>query len=189
MAGRAGAPDDSELVRRCLEGRRDAFDALMARHYRGVYDLAYRMLGNAQDAADLTQEIFLRVYARLHTFRQGKSFLAWVRRIAANRCIDHLRRRRAPDASLEQRLESGVQHADTTPGGSPADALQMAEDSRRVLAAVQRLPAKQRAVLVLRHIQGMTLQEIADTLRVPVGTVKTLLFRGRHAVRGMVGDL
>ena len=189
MAAKAGAPDDSELVRRCLDGRRDAFDALMARHYRGVYNLVYRMLGNAQDASDLTQEIFLRIYTRLHTFQQGRSFLTWVRRVAANLCIDHLRRGRIPDASLDQRLESGAQHADTSAGGSPADALQMAENSRRVLAAVQRLPARQRAVLVLRHIEGMKLQEIADTLRAPLGTVKTLLFRGRQAVREMVGDL
>jgi RNA polymerase sigma-70 factor (ECF subfamily) len=72
---------------------------------------------------------------------------------------------------------------------SPEEELEMAEDSRRVLAAVQQLPGKQRAVLVLRHIEGLKVEEIAETLGMPTGTVKTMLFRGRRAVRKMVGDL
>jgi RNA polymerase sigma-70 factor (ECF subfamily) len=181
--------DDAALIRLCLEGEHTAFDALVARYYRGIYSIVYRMIGNAEDAADLTQESFLRVYTRLDTFRKGASFLAWARRIAVNLCIDHLRRHREQTVSLDQRLESGQQHADATPSVSPAAALEMSEDSRRVLAAVQQLPERQRAVLVLRHIEGMKIDEIARTLRMPDGTVKTLLFRGRRAVREMVGEL
>ena len=181
--------DDRELVALCLRGDREAFNALVARHYRGIYSMTYRMTGNAEDASDLTQETFLRVYTRLDTFDPEQSFLAWIRRIGTNLCIDRLRRRREPAVSLDQHLASGVQYADETPGASPAEAVEMAEDSRRVLAAVHRLPAKQRAVLVLRHVEGLKLEEIADTLRLPLGTVKTLLFRGRQAVRQMVGEL
>lgn len=146
------------------------------------------MLGNLEDAADLTQETFLRIYSRLHTYQAGRSFLAWTRRIATNLCIDHLRRPTAPSTSLEEQAEAGVQHPGS-PADSPQERLEMSEDSRRVLAAVQRLPAKQRAVLVLRHVEGLKLEEIATALRLPLGTVKTLLFRGRHAIREMVGEL
>lgn len=185
--------DDSELISLCLAGRgspadhRDAFDALVARHYRGIYNMVYRMLGNSEDAADLTQETFLRVHSRLDSFELGRSFLAWMRTIASNLCIDHLRRRGVPAVSLDERLESGVEEADRA--AALEKQVELAEDSRRVLAAVQKLPEKQRAVLVLRHVEGLKLEEIAETLRMPLGTVKTMLFRGRAAVREMVGEL
>jgi len=181
--------DEAELVRLCLAGDKDAFDALISRHYRGIHNMIYRMLGNAEDAADLTQETFLRAYTRLETFQTGRSFTAWVRRIAANVSIDHLRGRGEPAASLDERLEAGIEQADARPDSSPEHRLEVSEDSRRVLAAVQKLPAKQRMVLIMRHIEGMTLDEIAAALRWPLGTVKVNLFRGRQAVREMVGDL
>ena len=180
---------DSELVQTCLEGRTGAYDALVARHYRGIYNVIYRIVGNAEDASDLTQETFLRAYAKLGTFDPSKSFLAWIRRIATNQGIDHLRRRRTSDVSLDGQMESGLQYADTDRTQAPAEAVEMAEDSQRVLAAVQQLPAKQRAVLVLRHVEGLKLEEIATTLGLPLGTVKTLLFRGRKAIRATVGEL
>jgi RNA polymerase sigma-70 factor (ECF subfamily) len=181
--------DDDALIRLCLAGDGSAFDALVARHHRGIYNMVYRMLGNAEDASDVTQEAFLRAYTRLDTFKLGNPFLAWIRRIASNLCIDHMRRRGTPAVSLDQQMEAGTQHADTSPGASPAEAVEAAEDSRRVLEAVQQLPEQQRAVLVLRHIEGLKLSEIAETLRMPLGTVKTMLFRGRQAVREMVGEL
>ena len=183
------ARGDAELVSLCLDGRQGAFDGLVSRHHRQIYNMVYRMVGNPEDASDLTQDAFLRAYERLHTFQLDRSFLAWVRTIAANLTIDHLRRRRQPTISLDERLQSGAQHADDPPGSSPADRAVMAEDSRRVLAAVQQLPEKQRAVLILRHIEGLKLEEIADSLRMPLGTVKTMLFRGRAAVREIVGEL
>jgi RNA polymerase sigma-70 factor (ECF subfamily) len=189
MSGAQVPSDDAELVRLCLEGDRTAFDSLVARHYRGIYNMVYRMLGNAEDALDLTQETFLRVYTRLDTFQLGRPFTAWLRRIASNLCIDHLRQRPQPAVSLDEQLEAGLEQADDSPGASPPDRLEMAEDSRRVLAAVQRLPAKQRAVLIMRHVDGMSLEEIAAALGWPLGTVKVNLFRGRRAVREMVGEL
>jgi RNA polymerase sigma-70 factor (ECF subfamily) len=181
--------DDALLIARCLDGDRSAFDLLVSRHHRGIYNMLYRMLASSEDAADVTQEAFLRAYTRLHTFKHGHSFLAWLRAIASNLCIDHLRRRRSGTVSLDERLESGLEPADESPGSSPADQVTMADDSRRVLAAVQQLPEKQRAVLVLRHVEGLKLTEIATTLGMPLGTVKTMLFRGRAAVREMVGEL
>jgi len=183
------ARDDTELIRLCLDGDRSAFDSLVARHYRGIYNMIHRMLGNAEDASDLTQETFLRAYSRMETFRLGRSFLAWIRRIATNLCIDHLRGRTEPAASLDKRLDAGIEQADLDKAVSPQEQVEIAEDSRRVLAAVQKLPPRQRAVLIMRHIDGMTLEEIAATLGWPLGTVKVNLFRGRQAVRKMVSEL
>jgi len=180
--------DDAELIRLCLAGDRNAFDDLVARHYRGIYNMVFRMLGNAEDAADLTQDTFLRIYTRLHQFRLDRPFLAWARRIAANLCIDHLRRRGEPAVSLDEHAESR-QVADTASGASPAEQVESADSIRRVLSAVQQLPAKQRAVLVMRYVEGMSLEEIASALGRPLGTVKVNLFRGRQAVRKMVGEL
>lgn len=189
MLGTEVPGDDAELIQLCLEGDRTAFDQLVSRYHRGIYNMVHRMLGNAEDASDLTQETFLRAYSRLDTFRPGASFLAWIRRIAANLCIDHLRRRRQPTLSLDERLESGLEEASTRPEVSPPDALEIAEDSRRVLSAVQKLPPKQRMVLIMRHIEGLSIEEIARALRLPSGTVKVNLFRGRRAVREIVGEL
>jgi RNA polymerase sigma-70 factor (ECF subfamily) len=180
--------DDSELVRCCLNGQREAFDTLMAHHYRRVYNLTYRMLGNREDASDLTQEAFLRAYTRLGTFDQNRPFLAWLRAIAVNLCISHLRRRPTRQASLDQQLDC-LPPPLAAEASSPERRLEMTETSRRVLAAVQQLPDKQRAVMVLRHVEGLDLQEIARTLRLPLGTVKASLFRARRAVREMVGEL
>lgn len=188
---RESVRDDSDLIRLCLAGQQGAFDALVSRHYRGIYNMIYRMLGNSEDAADVTQEAFLRAYTRLDTFELGRSFPAWLKTIASNLSIDHLRKRKTQAGSavsLEERLEAGVQHEDER-AAAPDEQVVMADDSRRVLAAVHQLPEKQRAVLVLRHIEGMKLEEIAETLRMPLGTVKTMLFRGRAAVREMVGEL
>mgnify|MGYP005844886243 CR=1 FL=1 len=189
MVGTEVPHDEGDLVRLCLDGDRSAFDQLVARHHRGIYNMLYRTLGDAEDAMDLTQEAFLRAYTRLDTFQQGRSFLAWLRRIAANLCIDHLRRRGQPVASLEEREEAGMEASDDRPSASPEDSVTMAEDSRRVLAALQQLPAKQRLVLTLRHLEGMSLEQIAHALRMPLGTVKVTLFRGRHTMRKLVGEL
>lgn len=181
--------DDSELVANCLAGQRAAFDALVERHHRAIYTMLCRLLGNTEDAFDLTQDTFVRAYNKLHTFRLEQSFVAWVRTIATNLCIDHLRRRKQPPISLDERTASGQEPADESPAASPAGQYEASEEARRVLAAVQQLPEKQRAVLVLRHVEGLKLEEIAAALRMPLGTVKTMLFRGREAVRQLVGEL
>ena len=188
---RESVRDDSELIQLCLAGQQGAFDALVSRHYRGIYNMIYRMLGNSEDAADVTQEAFLRAYTRLGTFRVGRPFPAWLKTIASNLSIDHLRRKKTQGGapvSFDERVEAGVQHQDDR-ALAPDEQVVMADDSRRVLAAVQQLPEKQRAVLILRHVEGLKLNEIAETLNMPLGTVKTMLFRGREAVREMVGEL
>ncbi len=172
MRESAADPPDQELIRRFRQGDRDAFVALMARHETKVYNLAYRMLGRAEDASDATQEAFLSCFRHLGSFRGDAAFSTWLHRIAVNACFDLIRRRPAA-TSLDQEI--------TEPAAVPDHAEQAAAaaDVHRALLAI---PPDFRAVLILHELQDVPVEEIASALDVPVGTVKSRLHRGRVAL-------
>lgn len=171
LPGRGELPDD-ELVRRAREGNEGAFTELMRRHERRVYNLAYRMLGRAEDARDATQDAFLSCFRNLGSFRGDAAFSTWLHRIAANACFDILRRRPPMDP-----LEAEVREPASAP--DPADQAAGAIDVQRALLLV---PPEFRAVLVMHDAQDLALEEIAEALGVPLGTVKSRLHRGRVAL-------
>jgi RNA polymerase sigma-70 factor, ECF subfamily len=164
--------DDSELIHRFQEGNDQAFGTLMARHERRVYNLAYRMLGNSEDARDATQDAFLSCFRHLTAFRGDSAFSTWLHRIAVNACYDALRRRRDTTSLDDRPIEPGSfpDHADQTSA---------AVDIQRALGSV---PPDFRVVVVMHEIQDMPLEDIASILAVPVGTVKSRLHRGRVAL-------
>ena len=165
-------PTDPDLVHRFQQGQEQAFAVLMERHERRVYNLAYRMLGNPEDARDATQDAFLSCFRHLARFRGDSSFSTWLHRIALNACYDALRRRR-DTISLEGRS------VDPMPVADHADRAAAATDVQRALLGV---PPDFRAVLVMHELQDLPLEDIAATLGVPVGTVKSRLHRGRVAL-------
>jgi RNA polymerase sigma-70 factor (ECF subfamily) len=175
--GSSNQADDAELVRRFQGGTDQAFGDLMTRHERRVYNLAYRMLGNAEDARDVTQDAFLSCFRHLSTFRGDAAFATWLHRIAVNACYDALRRRRDTTAMDDRPLEPA-------PIPDHADQSASAIDVQRGLISV---PADFRVVLVMHEIQDMPLEEIARILEVPVGTVKSRLHRGRVALGRALG--
>ena len=172
-------PSDEDLVRRFLGGERGAFDVLIARHERRVYNLAFRMLGRRDDALDATQETFLACYRKLGGFRGKAAFTTWLHRVALNICYDSLRRRAREEPARED------SEVEPSPVADPADSSATALDVRRALLEV---PEDFRAVLVLHDVQGVPYDEIAEAIGVPVGTVKSRLHRGRvslaRALRG-----
>lgn len=171
------------LVQRTLRGETAAYNTLVQRYQRQVYSLAYRMIGNAEDASDLVQETFLRAYGALPTFRQDASFLTWLYKIASNLTIDLMRSRRAKSAlSLEVELEEGREPA-ADRSASPEDTTVKGAVCEVVHRAVMNLPERYRLVVVMRHLQGMSIEEIAEQLQIPTGTVKTHLFRAREMLR------
>lgn len=177
--------NDAELVRQTLCGETAAYNALVLRYQRQVYNLAYRMLGNAEDAGDLVQETFLRAYGALASFRQDASFLTWLYKIASNLCIDQLRSRKAKGAlSLDVELEEGREPAADSRHCGPEDAAVRDAVQEVVHRAILNLPEKYRVVIVMRHLQDMSVDEIARALDLPTGTVKTHLFRARDMLRG-----
>lgn len=176
--------NDAELVRRTLCGEMAAYNGLVLRYQRQVYNLAYRMLGNAEDAGDLVQETFLRAFGALASFRQDASFLTWLYKIASNLCIDQLRSRKAKGAlSLDVELEEGREPAADTRSTGPEDAAVRGAVQEVVHRAILNLPERYRVVVVMRHLQDMSVDEIARTLNLPTGTVKTHLFRAREMLR------
>ncbi|HEX2030657.1 MAG TPA: RNA polymerase sigma factor [Actinomycetota bacterium] len=172
------SPPDEELVRRFLAGDRAAFSTLVERHERRVYNVAYRVLGRSDDAADATQDVFLTCLRKLRGFRGTSAFTTWLHRVTVNACYDALRKR--------GREEPAEELPDEAAGPDPADQAVAAVDVQRALALV---PPEFRVVLVLHDLQGVAYEEIAESLGAPLGTVKSRLHRGRVALaRALRGE-
>jgi RNA polymerase sigma-70 factor, ECF subfamily len=176
-------PTDEDLVVAFQSGDIPAFDQLVRRWDRKIQGVIYRLVGNHDEARDLSQEAFLKAYRALGTFKQEARFSSWLYQIAINATRDRLRRRRRrTDLSLddvEERGESSLRD------GAPS-ALELIESndlSRAVAAAMAALPEEQREVVILKEYQGLTFPEIAETLDVPLSTVKTRLYRGLGQLR------
>ncbi len=196
-----------EVVPRPLEAEaeRDAaqqeisFDQVFERYHAMVYTLTYRILGDREEALDVSQEVFLCVFRKLPRFRWQSSLKTWVYRIAvnaaANRCRWWNRLRRRGTVSLEQRLDGdgARSYADVlaAAGGSPEEALIAREMNVEIQRALMRLPVAQRIAVVMRDVEGLSYEEIATALQVSLGTVKSRIARGReelkHRLNGLLG--
>ncbi|MEX1045882.1 MAG: sigma-70 family RNA polymerase sigma factor [Actinomycetota bacterium] len=168
---------DAGLVRRFVAGDEDAFDRLVRRHEVRVYNIAYRMVGRAEDAKDVTQEAFLTAFRKLPSFRGDSAFSTWMHRVTLNACHDLLRKRKRGPVPFGDETDPGP------PAGDHADRVASALDVQRALLQV---PEDFRAVLVLHDVQGHPYEEIASALEIPVGTVKSRLHRGRVALGALL---
>ena len=170
---------EAQLVARCLDGTPGAFDVVVERHRRSVYQLCYRFVGNHEDASDLSQEVFLRAYRGLRTFQGGSSLATWLYRITVNACLTRVAAKAPP--VVREPIEA-LQHPADTRTESPSERLLREERAAQVRAAIALLPAKQRAALILRMYHDMSHQEIAQSMGSSVGSVKANVF---HALRGL----
>ncbi|HEY8450423.1 MAG TPA: sigma-70 family RNA polymerase sigma factor [Bacillota bacterium] len=183
----APGPEDGELVQRARAGDFEAFGELVARYEKKVYNLGLRYTGDPQEAEDLAQETFVRVFRALHRFRGEARFSTWLYRVATNVCLDALRRRRLrPEPVLDRPLatdEGELERELVSPEPEPATQLEAAERSaliRREIAAVRE---PYRSVLILRDLQDLSYEEVAAILGVSIGTVKSRLHRARELLR------
>ena len=176
------ARTDEELVAAFQAGDASAFDTLVGRWERKIQGAIYRVVGAGEDSRDLCQEVFLKAYRALGTFKQEARFSSWLYQIALNACRDRLRRRRGrTQVSLED-LANGAQEP-LQSGPSALDLVEAQDLARAVQAAMAALPLEQREVITLKEYQGLTFVEIAEALDVPVSTVKTRLYRGLGQLR------
>jgi RNA polymerase sigma-70 factor (ECF subfamily) len=177
--------DERSLVDACVKGRPGAFDLLVERHKRPVYQICYRFVGNHEDASDLSQDVFLRAYRGLRRFRGQSSLSTWLHRIAVNVCLNRV----SSKAPLLQTSESVDDHqfADETEE-SATDRLLRKERVRTVRRAVAQLPRKQRLTVVLRVFHDMSHQEIAEILGSSVGAVKANFFHAMGNLRRILGN-
>ena len=176
----AGLPmttaDDDALVGQCLAGDTSAFDVLVERHRRQVYQVCYRFVNNHEDASDLAQDAFLRAYRALHTFKGNSAFSTWLYRVAINVCLNRVSAKQAPTEPLDQREHQDVR------GELPDREVLRQEQAATVRAAIARLPKKQRATMILRMYHELPHDEIAAILGSSVGAVKANFF---HALANL----
>jgi RNA polymerase sigma-70 factor (ECF subfamily) len=172
--------DESGLVDEARRGGREAFDALVVRHRAWVFNMACAMIGNASDAEDVTQDVFVRAYRGLPRFRGDSAFGTWLYRVAVN-AIRTRQARRAQERTRVEELPAHEEPADGSEGAEIVLARRQAIDR-----ALGELPVEWREAVVLRDVQGLTYQEIAAITEVPIGTVESRLFRARERLRRLL---
>jgi len=177
----ANALADSELVQTTLAGRESGFEELVRRYQRPIAAYVYRMVGDYDAALDLTQEVFIKVYASLSRYRPEFKFSTWIYKIAHNAAIDHLRRHATREAVASS--ETGPETAVESRRLSPEQESERTERCSEIEIVVQMLPAPYRELILLRHSQDLSYEEIAEVTGLPLGTVKNRLFRAREAMR------
>jgi RNA polymerase sigma-70 factor (ECF subfamily) len=173
---------DGRLLARAREGDGDAFGALVQRYERLVYRVAYRLLGDPDEADDAAQEVFVRLFESLADFRGEAKLSTWLYRATRNLCVSALRRPR-PVVSLEEIEEASLGNGSRLGNGDPAEALLRQETTDLVQQALRALPAMYRTLIVLRHLEGLSYADIAQVTCLPVGKVKSRLFRARELLR------
>lgn len=182
--------DDRELVAKSLRGDTEAFRTIVERYQERVYNVAFQMTGSHEDSLDLAQDSFLRVFRALSSFKGDSSLGTWIHRIAHNIVIDELRkRRRRPVVAMSTDTvvitEDGEHMLEWSApmDEAPEEQLLRAEKKREIEQALQRISPEHRSVLVMRDIEGLTYEEVAEVLGLNVGTVKSRLNRARLALR------
>lgn len=174
------AISDADCVRKLQRGQTDAFETLIRRHQKTIFNLVYRMLGDYDEAAEISQEVFLSAYRAIGNFRGEANFSTWLYRIALN----HATTRRKSLNTRQQRsvpIENTEPASDPHPG--PAESMEKKEVRQRVQQALNRLEPDDAAVILLRDLQDVPYEEVARMLEIPIGTVKSRLHRARQALK------
>jgi RNA polymerase sigma-70 factor (ECF subfamily) len=179
-ASRFESEDDAAIVAACLAGHREAFDAIVRRHQKQIFQLCYRFVGNHEDASDLAQDVFIRAFRGLHGFRGNAAFTTWLHRIGVNVCLTRVGTRKPLFAPIREAEHAAADHerADAT--------LLRGERAATVRAAIARLPEKQRATLILRVYHEMPHEQIAGVLGSSVGAVKANFFHALANLRKLL---
>ncbi len=176
--------EEAKIIRAVVDGNNNAFEDLVLEYQKQVYHITLKMTGSEEDAFDLSQETFLKAYRTLSSFRGEASFGSWLYRMAANLCIDFLRKKKRYGSekiiSLDEDEEEGRRPLELPDlRYEPQSALEKKETGERVRAGLAKLPHEQRLILVLRDVEGFSYQEIADALKIELGTVKSRIYRAR----------
>ena len=191
-ADSSAAPDETEaLIQRCLRGDQAAWDRIVRLHWRRVFNVAYKFVGKHDEAEDLTQEIFIKVFRSLGTFDRRANFQTWLVSVSRNLCIDHYRSVRKERQTIDRDIDANeLTPASAEPG--PIAALEQRDRVALLREALASLPDTLRSAVVMRDIQELSYQDIATRLGLPEGTVKSRINRGRtelaRQVRRLRGD-
>lgn len=181
---------ERDLIRKAKQGDMHAFEELILKHEKIVYNLALRMMNHSEDAKDISQEVFLKAYRSLCNFDERSAFSTWLYRITHNTCIDEMRKRKGKqNYSLEEELENeagSMQRQIADEGDTPEESLLREEQKSEILQALDNLSAEHKAAIVLRDVKGLSYEEIAEILEVSLGTVKSRISRGRNQLKNEI---
>lgn len=178
--------NEKDLILQSKSGDIHSFEILIKGYQKMAYNVAYRIMGNEEDAKDMTQEALIKVYKNIKGFRMDSSFSTWMYRIVMNTCKDELRKRKMKVISIDQPIDTGdgeVQMELEDTSKTPEEELTTRETQKEVHEALQELGDTNRMVIVLRDIKGFSYSEISDIVDLPVGTVKSRINRGRQELR------
>ena len=182
-------PDALEtLIQRCLRGDQTAWELIVRQHWRKVFNVAYKFVGKHDEAEDLTQDIFLRVFKSLDTFDRRANFQTWLISVSRNLCIDHYRSVRKERETIDRDIDANELSPPSADQG-PFAALEQRDRVELLRRALSSLPRALRTAVVMRDIQELSYQEIADRLRLPEGTVKSRINRGRTELARQIRKL
>ena len=187
---------DPEVVAQARKGSEAAYRELLTRYERPVFSLVFRMVRDRETAEDLAQETFIKVLKNLDRYSPEFKFSSWLFKIANNLTIDHLRRRRVDTISIEGSPDAvtaesarATSIAVVSPGESPLEELESKELGSAIERAIGKLRPEYRACIMLRHVDGKSYEEIAEIVKLPLGTVKTYIHRARHELRTALGEV
>jgi RNA polymerase sigma-70 factor, ECF subfamily len=185
----AETPDPiASLIQRCLKGDQAAWDLIVRQYWRKVFNVAYKFVGKHDEAEDLAQDIFLKIFKSLDTFDSRANFQTWLISVSRNLCIDHYRSVRKERETINRDVDTNELAPPTREPG-PIAALEQADRVALLRKALAALPATLRTAVLMRDIQELSYQEIADKLRLPEGTVKSRINRGRTELARQVKKL
>jgi RNA polymerase sigma factor (sigma-70 family) len=176
------------LIQRCLKGDQAAWEAIVRQHWRKVFNVAYKFVAKHEEAEDLTQEIFLKVFKSLDTFDRRANFQTWLISVSRNLCIDHYRSVRKERETIDRAVDT-TDIAPASPEPGPIAALEQRDRVVLLRQALAALPETLRTAVLLRDIQELSYQEIADQLKLPEGTVKSRINRGRTELARQIRKL
>jgi len=182
---------DSTLINQAKSGNAQAYDKLLNKYRNSVYNLVYRMVRDVEEAEDLTQEAFIKAFNSLAQFNEDYAFSTWLYKIATNNCIDFFRKRKLQTLSLDKPIQykdSEIHQEIPDPELNPEKSILASERSSIIREAIETLPEKYYTAIVLRHTEEKSYEEIAEILRLPIGTVKARIFRAREMLNKALKD-
>lgn len=183
---------DATYIRRALDGDQNAFKQIMTKYHGPIFAMVYRMVHIREEAEDLVQETFIKAFNSLNSFNEAYAFSTWLYKIAVNNCIDYFRKKRLRTFPLEnpiQAKEGEIKRDFPDIETTPENRMISDEKTSKIENAINRLPEKYRIAIELRHKDDKSYEEIADILKIPLGTVKARIFRAREMLKKELKDL
>ena len=186
---RAAHPTDNDLIRKARARDISAFDELVTRYQKRAYSLAYGFVGNREDALNLSQECFVRIWRNLGRFKEDEEFYPWFYQILKNLCMTHMTKKtRRAEFSLDRAYkESGFDIEDHSK--DPEEAFEIKQRNRRLWKTIYNLKTELREIIIMKHFEGLSYNEMARALNIPVGTVMSRLYNARKKLAAELGDL